>query len=269
MLTPAEIRQRRVKIGKSREQQPDSEDALRQEAERKARLQQEKEELERQLRFEEEQRKRTLEGDLRLAARLRIEKEERERREEEEKHQKLEARRKADRERRVRQAQKMHEWREQQARQTEEELRRKVEMRTHLHEERMMRTIPSGSSLVDDVPQEESFHCWITMQKCDNVTWRRRFCRVEHTQLALYKDMVGIFPCLQLNDSHILSLQVSSHPVELIDISAARALQERADDREELEGLTHAFALDVEAEVSYILFTDNDNDKVRRPFISF
>lgn len=55
--------------------------------------------------------------------------------------------------------------------------------------------------------------------------------------------------------------------MELIDISAVRALKERADDREELEGLSHAFALDVEAEVSYILFTDNENDKVRRPSI--
>jgi hypothetical protein len=50
--------------------------------------------------------------------------------------------------------------------------------------------------------------------------------------------------------------------MESIDISFARGVHERMDGHEELEGLDHAFMLDMYDETSYILFTDNDNDKV-------
>jgi len=242
MLSPAEIRLRREEASRAYEQQELS-NADQEEAERLYRLRIEKEALERQLRMEEEQRKLTLEEDLRLAAILRRQKEERERREEEERHQKIEARREADRERRIRQAQKMQEWREEQARQAEEVLRRKAEMRMHVHEDRKMRSLTSESSVMGDESIEDSFHCWVTVQKNDSLTWRRRFCRIQHTHLVMYKNTT------------------SAQPMESIDISSARAVHERADDHEELEGLANAFALDVKRELSYILFTDNDNDK--------
>jgi hypothetical protein len=132
-----------------------------------------------------------LEEDLRLAAVLRKQKEERERREEEERLQKIEERRRADRERRMRQAQKQQEWRLEQARLADETMRRKIELRSHVHEDRRMRSLAGETPTIYDDTQREVFRCWVNVQKCDNVSWKRRFCRVIHTQLVLFKDPVS------------------------------------------------------------------------------
>ncbi len=52
--------------------------------------------------------------------------------------------------------------------------------------------------------------------------------------------------------------------MELIDISRAKAVYEQMDGHEELEGLKHAFALDLKDGSAYILYTDNEQEKVRR-----
>ena len=52
--------------------------------------------------------------------------------------------------------------------------------------------------------------------------------------------------------------------METINLSSARGVHERMDGHEELEGLDHAFMLDMQDGVSYILYTDNDTDKVCR-----
>ncbi|KAI0345227.1 hypothetical protein BDW22DRAFT_1354132 [Trametopsis cervina] len=242
MLSPAELRRRREQIQRG-SQEPDPLETTREEARRQERLRMEKEAAEQQLEMEEERRRLLLEEDLRLAAVLRKQKEERERREEEERHQKIEERRRADRERRMRQAQKQNEWRLEQARQADESLRRKIELRTHVHEDRRMRSWSSDQSGLADESHEDIFHCWVTVQKCDNVAWKRRFCRVLGTQLSLFRD------------------PASSQPMEVINITSARGLHEHTDGREELEGLAHAFALDIKEGLSYILITDNDKDK--------
>ena len=51
--------------------------------------------------------------------------------------------------------------------------------------------------------------------------------------------------------------------MEMINISSAKAVHERMDGHEELEGLEHAFALDLKDGSAYILYTDTDQEKVR------
>ncbi|KAI0093966.1 hypothetical protein BDY19DRAFT_919873 [Irpex rosettiformis] len=236
MLSPAEIRRKREEASRAQGRISYSDD-VREEEERQEKLRREKEAAERQLRMEEERRQLLLEEDLRLAAMLRKQKEERERQEEEERHRKIEERRRIDRERRMRQAQKQQEWRLEQARLADETLRRKLELRTHVIEDRRSR------SWIGDALDDELFQCWVNVQKSDNVAWRRRFCRIRRTKLALFKD------------------KASTQPMELIDISSAKAVHEQMDGREELEGLKHAFALDLKDGSAYILYTDNEQEK--------
>ncbi|KAI0763682.1 hypothetical protein BC629DRAFT_1596879 [Irpex lacteus] len=236
MLSPAEIRRKREEASLSR-RRVTSFDEEREEAERQERARREKEEAEMQLRMEEERRRLLLEEDLRLAAVLRKQKEERERQEEEERHRKIEERRRIDRERRMRQAQKQQEWRLEQARLADETMRRKLELRTHVIEDRRTR------SWLGDALDDELFQCWVNVQKSDNVAWRRRFCRIRRNKLVLFKD------------------KASSQPMELIDISRAKAVYEQMDGHEELEGLKHAFALDLKDGSAYILYTDNEQEK--------
>ena len=264
MLSASELRKRCMAAAAKKNDIPFAPDTSVEEIRHQEAARLQKQRLERELEEQERLRKAALAEDLRHAAQAKRDRAEREQREEEERRRTLEQRRLADRERRQRHAQKQKEWMEQMSREAEEDKRKRLEVRQHLTEERRTRPLPLRPVSVQDA--DVTYAGWVTVQTSDSVAWKRRYCRVNGEHIVLLKDdkPVCVASMFLFNGRYSrCPHQQAPHVAHPIPIVSILRVCERGDGLEELECLPHSFAVCTADGVTWSMFTDNEDEKVR------
>ncbi|KAI0629188.1 hypothetical protein C8Q77DRAFT_1142573 [Trametes polyzona] len=238
----AELRRREAQRRKEQEEQ----EALREEAQRQARLKREKEQLLKQFAEEEAARKAALEAELRHA------KEERRRREAIEREaEALESMLAAERKRQERERRRQETEKLQRLRKELEQRNRAPEKEREAWREKTMRARRERLGQL----AEKKFKTdrgltvlltgWVTVQSEDCLSWKRRYFQLRESELVLFKDA-----------------EDNSQPLETVPLERVQRIREWQEGFEELEPIPNSFALEVKGEREpRSMFTDNADDK--------
>ncbi|KAI8996348.1 hypothetical protein BD414DRAFT_520267 [Trametes punicea] len=242
--TPEEAELRRREAQRRREQ--DERDALREEAERQARLKREKELLMLQYAEEEEARKAALAAELRRAAEERRRREAIEREAAALESMLVAERKRQERERRRLETEKLQRWR----RELEERALAQDEERKKWRE----RTARERRARAAGLEAKKSKTAqgltvlltgWVTVQSEDCLSWKRRYFQLCDDVLVLLKDAE--------DDSQL---------IESIGMSSIQRIREWQEGFEELEAIPNSFALELQgSREPRNMFTDNAEDK--------
>ncbi|KDQ61634.1 hypothetical protein JAAARDRAFT_517134 [Jaapia argillacea MUCL 33604] len=220
------------------------EEMAEQEARRQHRLKQEKVASMQEYVLAEERRKAMLAQTLLEVANKRREREHEEA-EAEKRHQiEVEAKRKADRERWIEKSEEAERWRLEQVKKAEAIAQGKEQDRKSRVEARQTKV---RDILATSRAQGKDFlhSCWISVQKSDSVTWRRRYLVLDWNGLRLYRSG---------NDM--------TQPLETVFHQKLRGVKEWDEGYEELRSVTHSFAIEFLGEEAWRMYTESEADKV-------
>lgn len=237
--TPDEIELRRREA--TRQKEREEQQALREEAERQARLKREKEEILKRYMEEERERKAALEEELRWAAEQRRKKEAMEREADELKRMVAAEKKRKEKERRIQETSKLQAWRK------DQELLARVnqERRQAQRRETMIERQNLASRLkLSQSPNGVIFSGWITIQAEESAPWKRRYFDLTDKTLALFK-----------------TAEETAQPLDIVTLSEIRHIKEWHEGFEELEGIPHSFAVEFRTGLRWSLFADSETDK--------
>ncbi|KAG1810051.1 uncharacterized protein HD556DRAFT_23162 [Suillus plorans] len=247
-LTPEEKERRRWAA--QRQSQLEKAAMLREEHERQETKRREKVEQERLQREEEEERKAILQEELRSAA-LRKARLERERREEEQQQlQELRERRRLEKERRLQHTKEIERWRAEQMQRAESQYSEKEEERRRSEEGRRMRIARMNEELFS-TSRTDKMTGWVTVQPPNALAWKRRYYTFElghaESKMLLYG-----------NPGEVVK------PLDILPLyGRIDSLAEWYEGFEELEAISHSFALRFVDGVEWRMFADSAEEKDR------
>jgi len=260
-LTPEERARRR--LAAQRQCQLEKEAMFREEQERQEKRRRDKEEQERQEREEEEQRKAALQEELRAAAlrKARLERDERER--EERQLQELRERKQLEKERRLQHTKEMEQWRAEQLQRAECQYSEKEEERRKSAEVRRVRIARLNEEVFSS--KTDNMVGWVTVQAPDMLAWKRRYYKFEmghaESKMLLYGN-----PRVSLHPSHrstLMNVQEVIEPLDVLPLDGRiDSLAEWYEGFEELEAISHSFAVRFVDGVEWRMYADSAEEKV-------
>jgi len=168
--------------------QEDEKAALKEEAERQARLTRQKQEALRQEQEEAENRRVRTQETVRQAIAERSKKERDLREAEERRSLELMERRKLEKERRMEQGKRSEEWRKEKERLAEELAEQQRQARKREDEERRSRIQLVKAGINANSNTRAPLAGWVTLQTNDSLVWKRRFFRLVGTTMFFYRN---------------------------------------------------------------------------------
>ncbi|KAI0372777.1 hypothetical protein BV20DRAFT_963845 [Pilatotrama ljubarskyi] len=242
--TPEEAALRRREAQRRKEQE--EQEAIREEAERQARLKRQKEELLKQYAREEEARKAALEAELRRAAEERRKREAMEREAAALESMLAAERKRQERERRRQETEKLQRWRKElEQRNLAQEKERKEWRERVSRERRELVTRLQSRKFKTERGLTVLLTGWVTVQSEDCLSWKRRYFQLRQDELVLFKDA-----------------EDNSQPVWTVPLRQVQRIREWQEGFEELEPIPNSFALEIKGEREpRSMFTDNAEDK--------
>ncbi|KAI0641856.1 hypothetical protein C8Q79DRAFT_918616 [Trametes meyenii] len=238
----AELRRREAQRRKEREEA----EALREEAERQARLKREKEALLAQFALEEAERKAALEAELRRAAEDRRRREAIEREAAAMESMLAAERKRQERERRRAETEKLQQWRRELEQRNMAQAQERAAWRERVDAER--RELAKGLSAKRFKTERGIVVLltgWVTVQSEDCLSWKRRYFQLCEKELVLFKDA-----------------EDNSQPLETFAFTRIQRIQEWQEGYEELEPIPNSFALELKGQHdARSMFTDTTDDK--------
>ncbi|KAI0820383.1 hypothetical protein BC628DRAFT_1330560 [Trametes gibbosa] len=238
----AEVRRREAQ----RQKEEDEREAIREEAQRQARLKREKERLLEQYAEEEAARKAALDAELRRAADERRRREAIEQESEAVERMLVAERKRQERERRRQEAERMQQRRREiEERNRAPEKEREAWRERISHERRERVAILVGRKFQTERGLMVFLTGWVTVQSEDCLSWKRRFFQLREGELVLFRDAED-------------NLQV----LETIPLARIQRIREWQEGFEELEAIPNSFALEMKGEREPRgMFTDGADDK--------
>ncbi|KAI0349663.1 hypothetical protein OH77DRAFT_1431876 [Trametes cingulata] len=238
--TPEEAELRRREAQRRREQE--EQEAIREEAERQARLKREKEALLKQYAQEEEARKAALEAELRRAAEERRKREAMEREAAALESMLAAERKRQERERRRQETEKLQRWRKELEQRSLAQEKDRKEWRERVTRERKeLAARLQGRKFKTERGITVLLTGWVTVQSEDCLSWKRRYFQLRQDELVLFKDAEVLWT---------------------VPLGRIQRIREWQEGFEELEPIANSFALELKGEREpRSMFTDTAEDK--------
>ncbi|KIM55433.1 hypothetical protein SCLCIDRAFT_17376 [Scleroderma citrinum Foug A] len=243
-LTPEEKERRRLALQRQRELE--QEEALREERARQELRRLQKEEQERREREEEERRRTLLQEHIRYAAARRVEKEMQEKQNEEQRLEQIRQQKQIAHERRLHHTRELEQWRHEQIQRVISSSSEKEDERKRSTEERRTRIAKLDEALLRDTSPHAT-QGWVTIQTPDLLAWRRRYYKFD-----LSRGQMLLFP------NHV----DTACPIDTVELDGrAEGLYEWYEGFEELETISHSFAVKFIDGQSWFMYADEEAEK--------